>query len=121
MGDGTSASPKNSVNPKEVAAPAGDRVGVIWSLDTGSDLNANLVRVGTGQGIKEHVNDEVEVSVLGVSESGFFALDREEHALSAGILVFMPKGARRSTVSASEDFAYLTVHRRRGPLQIGLR
>ena len=113
MGDGTSASPKNSVNPKEVAAPAGDRVGVIWSLDTGSDLNANLVRVGTGQGIKEHVNDEVEVSVLGVSESGFVALDREEHALSAGILVFIPKGARRSTVSASEDFAYLTVHHRR--------
>jgi len=109
------------VNPKEVAAPAGDRVGVIWSLDTGSDLNANLVRVGTGQGIKEHVNDEVEVSVLGVSESGFVALDREEHALSAGILVFIPKGARRSTVSASEDFAYLTVHRRRGPLHIGLR
>jgi hypothetical protein len=35
--------------------------------------------------------------------------------------VFIPKGARRSTVSASEDFAYLTVHRRRGPLQIGLR
>jgi hypothetical protein len=37
------------VNLKEVAAPAGDHVGVIWSLDTGSDLNANLVRVGAGR------------------------------------------------------------------------
>jgi hypothetical protein len=37
------------VNLKDVAAPAGDRVEVIWSLDTGSDLNANLVRVGAGQ------------------------------------------------------------------------
>src|SRR5215213_9119604 len=96
------------VNLKAIAAPAGDRVGVIWALDTSSDLNANLVRFGAGQGVEEHVNDEVEV-------------DREEHALSAGILVFIPKGARRSTVSTSEDFAYLTVHRRRGPPQIGLR
>jgi quercetin dioxygenase-like cupin family protein len=121
VGDGTSANPKSSVNLKDVAATVGERAGVIWALDTSSDLNANLVRLGIGQGIEEHVNDEVEVIVLGVSGSGIVAVDREEHALSAGILVFMPKGARRSTVSASEDFAYLTVHRRRGPLRIGLR
>ncbi len=36
-------------------------------------------------------------------------------------LVFVPKGARRSTQGASEDFAYLTVHGRRGPLRIGAR
>ena len=120
MGDETSASPKSSVNLKDIAATAGDRVGVIWSLDTSSELNANLVRFGTGRGVEEHVNDEVEVIVLGVSGSGIVAVDREEHALSAGILVFVPKGARRPTVSASEDFAYLTVHRRRGPLQVGL-
>jgi quercetin dioxygenase-like cupin family protein len=121
VGDETSASPKSSVNLNDIAATAGDRVGVIWSLDTSSELNANLVRFGARQGVEEHVNDEVEVIVLGVSGSGIVAVDREEHALSAGILVFIPKGARRSTVSASEDFAYLTVHRRRGPLQIGLR
>ena len=109
------------MNLKDAAATAGDCAGVIWTLDASSDLNANLVQFGTGQGVGEHVNNEVEVIVLGVSGSGIVAVDREEHALSAGILVFMPKGARRSTVSASEDFAYLTVHRRRGPLQIGLR
>jgi hypothetical protein len=37
------------VNLKDIAAPAGDRVGVIWSLDTSSELNANLVRVGAGR------------------------------------------------------------------------
>jgi quercetin dioxygenase-like cupin family protein len=120
VGDGTSASPKYPVNLKDIAVAAGNRVGVMWTLDTSSELNANLVRFGTGQGIEEHVNDGVEVIVLGVSGSGIVAVDREEHALSAGILVFIPKGARRSTVSTSEDFAYLTVHRRRGPLQIGL-
>jgi quercetin dioxygenase-like cupin family protein len=85
------------------------------------DLNADLMRFGNGHGVEEHVSDEVEVIVLGVSGSGIVPVDREEHALSAGILVFILNGARRSTVSASKDFAYLTVHRRRGPLQIGLR
>ncbi len=106
---------------KDAAATAGDRTGVIWSLDTSSDLNANLVRFNSGQGVGEHVNDEVEVIVLGISGSGIVTVDREEHALSAGMLVLIPKGARRATVSTSEDFAYLTVHRRRRPLQIGLR
>ena len=109
------------MNLKAAAATAGDRTGVIWTLDTVSDPNANLVRFGTGQGVGEHVNDEVEVIVLGVSGSGIVTVDREEHALSSGILVFMPTGARRSTVSTSEDFAHLTVHRRRRPLQVGLR
>ena len=120
MGDGASASPKNSVNLKDIAAPAGERAGAIWSLDKSSDLNANLVRFGTGQGVGEHVNDEIEVMVLGVSGSGIVTVDQKEHALSAGMLMFIPKGARRAIVSTSEDFAYLTVHRRRRPLQIGL-
>jgi len=109
------------VNLKDTVATAGERSGVIWTLDASSELNANLVQFGTGHGVEEHVNHEVEVIVVGVSGSGIVTVDREDHALSAGMLVFIPKGARRSTVSASEDFAYLTVHRRRGPLQIGLR
>jgi quercetin dioxygenase-like cupin family protein len=110
-----------SVNLKDIVATAGDRVGVIWTLDASSELNANLVQFGTGHGVEEHVNDEVEVIVLGVSGEGTVTVDQQEHALSTGMLVFIPKGARRSTVSASEDFAYLTVHRRRRPLQIGHR
>lgn len=46
-------------------------------------------------------------------------MEGEEHAVSAGVLVFVPKGVRRSTRSASEDFAYLSIHRRRGALRIG--
>jgi quercetin dioxygenase-like cupin family protein len=109
------------MNLKDAAASAGDSAGVIWTLDASSDLNANLVRFGTGEGVGEHINDEVDVVVLGVSGSGIVRVDREEHALSAGMLMFIPKGARRSIVSFSEDFAYLTVHHRRKPLQIGLR
>ena len=116
MRDGGSASPKNSVDLKDAATAAGERAGVIWTLNASSDLNANLVQFGTGQGVGEHVNNEVEVIVVGVSGSGIVTVDQKEHALSAGMLVFIPKGARRATVSTSEDFAYLTVHRRRRPL-----
>jgi cysteine synthase len=58
------------VNLKDIAATASDRTGVIWTLNASSDLNANLVCFVTGQGVEEHVNDEIEVMVLGVSGSG---------------------------------------------------
>jgi len=102
-----------------IAASAVAQEGVVWTLDASDDLNANLVRFGTGRGVGEHVNVEVDVLYLGVSGSGFVEVNGEEHALSAGKLIFAPRDACRSTRSTSEDFAYLTVHRRRGPLQIG--
>jgi quercetin dioxygenase-like cupin family protein len=84
VGDGSLSSPENSATLKDAAATAGDRAWVMWTLDASSDLNANLVRFGTAQGVGEHVNDEVEVIVVGVSGSRIVTVDREEHALSAG-------------------------------------
>jgi mannose-6-phosphate isomerase-like protein (cupin superfamily) len=103
-----------------LSASAGGQEGAIWSLEASSDLNANLVRFGVGRGVGEHVNDELDVVFLGVSGAGEVKVDGREHALGAGKLVFVPKGARRSTRGGSEDFAYLTVHGRRGPLRIGV-
>ena len=97
----------------------GPRAGVVWTLEQGHDLNVNLVRFPAGRGVDEHVNEEVDVLVIGVSGSGLVEVDGREHHLRPGTVAFVPKGARRSTGSESGDFAYLTVHRRRGPLQIG--
>lgn len=104
-----------------LAASVVRREGVIWRLEASSDLNANLVRFGAGRGVGEHVSDEVDIVFVGVSGTGFVEADGREHALESGKMVFVPKGARRSTRGASEDFAYLTVHRRRGPLRIGVK
>jgi quercetin dioxygenase-like cupin family protein len=92
---------------------------VIWTLEESGDLNANLVRFDTGGGVGEHVNDEVDVLFVGMAGSGFVQAGGDEHTLSAGTLVFVPKGTTRSIVALSDGFAYLTVHRRRGPLTIG--
>lgn len=100
-----------------LAAASG--VGVVWALEGSEELNANLVRFPTGGGVGGHVNDEVDVIFVGVSGLGAVVVDGEEHALEAGTLVFVPRFSRRSIRSASDDFAYLSVHRRRGPLRIG--
>jgi quercetin dioxygenase-like cupin family protein len=114
-----SKSSRDATNLNELAAVAEGLAGVIWTLDESGDLNANLVRFDVGGGVEEHVNDEVDVLFVGVAGSGTVRVDGEEHALSAGTLVFVPRGARRSTGATSDGFAYLTVHRRRGPLRIG--
>ena len=107
------------MNLGEIAGSATGREGAIWTLAESPDLNANLVRCGAGRGVGEHTNDEVDVLIVGISGSGSVSVDGEEHPVSSGIMVFVPKGARRSTRAASEGFAYLSVHRRRGPLRIG--
>ena len=109
---------KNIVDLYENLA-AEERTGVIWALEQSGDLNVNLVKFPVGEGVEEHVNEEVDVLFVGVAGSGVVAVDGQEHRLRAGKVAFVPKGARRTTRSGSADFAYLTVHRRRGPLRIG--
>ncbi len=108
-----------SVDLGESAGSATGREGVVWTLEGSIDLNANLVRFEAGGGVGEHVNDEVDVLIVGVSGSGSVRVGGEEHPVSDGVLVFVPRGAWRSTRAASEGFAYLSIHRRRGPLRIG--
>jgi quercetin dioxygenase-like cupin family protein len=102
-----------------LVAFAAGREGTIWSIEASPDLNVNLVRFGVSRGVGDHANDEVDVVFVGVSGTGVVEVDGCEHPLEAGKLVFVPKGARRSTRGASEEFAYLTIHGRRGPLRIG--
>lgn len=110
---------EGAVDLRQVLTTVGERSGVVWTLEGSDDLNVNLVSFEAGGGVGGHMNDEVDVIFVGVSGSGFVEADGREHALEAGELVFVPKGARRSTRGVSKGFAYLTIHRRRGPLRIG--
>jgi quercetin dioxygenase-like cupin family protein len=110
---------EDSVNLGETAASSAGRAGVVWTLQGSSQLNANLVRFSVGGGVGEHVNDEVDVIVVGVAGSGSVEVNGKEHPVSEGTMIFIPRGTRRSTRATSGDFAYLSIHPRRGPLQIG--
>ena len=93
-------------------------LGVLWTQEGSEDLNANLVRFEVGEGVGIHTNNELDVVFVGISGSGTVVVDGEEFALGPGRLVFVPKGCLRATRSASGEFAYLTVHRRRGPTRV---
>jgi len=110
---------EDSVDLGEIAASAVGRAGAIWTLARSDELNANLVRFERDGGVGEHVNDEVDVIIVGVSGSGLVEVNGEAYLVSNGTMVFVPRGARRSTRAVSGGFAYLSVHRRRGPLKIG--
>ena len=96
---------------------AGD--GVHWTLDDSTDLNANLVHLDPGHAVGEHVNGAVDVLVVGLAGDGEVAVDDAVHALRAHVVVHVPRGARRTIRAGDAGLTYLTVHRRRGGLEIG--
>ncbi|MGH2389013.1 MAG: cupin domain-containing protein [Chloroflexota bacterium] len=95
-------------------ARAATATGPIWSR-TSEDLNVNLLLLD-GSGVAEHVNDEVDVLLVGVAGEGIIEVDGAPHALPAGGALVIPKGARRAVRVTAGRFAYLTCHRRRGGL-----
>jgi quercetin dioxygenase-like cupin family protein len=96
-----------------------ERSGTLWRLD-GEDLQANLVRLGEGDRIQPHRNDEVDVLVVVVSGRGELTLGGQVHPLAPTTLVHVPKGTVRAIAAVDGPLAYLSVHRRRSAgLQIG--
>jgi len=89
---------------------------LVWSSQ-GEELSVNLVAFAAGDGVAEHVNDEVEVLLVGVAGEGIVAVDGRQLVLRAGYSLIIPKGTRRLTRAVTDSFAYLTCHRRRAGLR----
>lgn len=107
------------MNLKEISADARGHKGTVWTLEGSEDLNANLVQFPSGSGVEAHVNEEVDVMMVGIDGHGTVTVDGRKHCLSAGDLVFIPKGVSRSIKGESDGLAYLSVHRQRGPMKLG--
>jgi quercetin dioxygenase-like cupin family protein len=86
--------------------------GPAWTLES-DDLNVNLLVFDAGDGVDEHVNDEVDVLLVGIMGEGVVTIDGRSHSLHDGQAVLIPKGARRAIHALDGRFAYLTCHRRR--------
>ena len=84
--------------------------------DAGDGGCGNLVRLDPGVRIDEHVNDEVDVLVVVRAGSGTVTIGDEAHDLADSAIALIPARQRRSFVAGPGGFAYLSVHRRRGPL-----
>lgn len=95
--------------------------GAIWSLPHGGDLDANLVRLDPGTTIGSHINNEVDVLLFIQSGTGELSINDEISHLGADHLGLIPKGSRRAIIAGDSGITYLSVHRRRGPLEIARR
>jgi quercetin dioxygenase-like cupin family protein len=96
---------------------AGDGRGPLWG-DATDDLNLTLLAWPPGEGPGEHVNDERDVVLVVLDGSGTVVLDGDTHDVQAGTAVVVRRGARRGLTAGPDGIRYLTVHRRRGGLQI---
>ena len=94
------------------SAARDEAAGSLWSLSS-ADLNANVLRFAAGDGVPEHVNDEVDVIMLVVSGGALVTLDGRELPMGAGQLLALPKGARRAIRADRDGVVYVTIHRRR--------
>jgi quercetin dioxygenase-like cupin family protein len=94
-------------------------LGPVWTHQS-DDLNMNLLVFARGEGVAEHVNDAVDVLLVGVAGDGEIEIDGRPQAIRPGVAAVIPKGARRAIRATGERFAYLTCHRRRAPLLPGV-
>ena len=91
--------------------------GPLWGMAS-TDLNATLLAWPAGHAVAEHVNDELDVLLVVLDGHGRAIVDGEFHELAAGNALLVPRGARRRIEAREGGLRYLSVHRRRGPLQI---
>jgi hemerythrin-like domain-containing protein len=97
------------------AAP--DSSGPVWGTAS-EELNATLLDWHAGDGPAEHVNDERDVLVVVLAGSATVRTEDDESELVAGEATIIAKGRRRKISAGRHGVRYLSVHRRRPPLQI---
>jgi quercetin dioxygenase-like cupin family protein len=92
-------------------------IGPLWGMAS-TDLNATLLAWPAGHEVAEHLNGELDVLVIVLDGRGSAIIDGETHDLTAGSALLIPRGTRRCITADEPGLRYLSVHRRRGPLQI---
>jgi quercetin dioxygenase-like cupin family protein/hemerythrin len=101
--------------PVELLSPEGK--GPLWGTAT-EDLNATLLAWPSGAGPSEHVNSERDVLFVVLVGSATVTVDGTARVIDAGQAMVVAKGSVRRVVAGPDGVRYLSVHIRRGPLQI---
>lgn len=104
-----------AAGPIDLLATPG--TGPLWGMAS-TDLNATLLSWPPGHELHEHVNAELDVLVVVLAGSATVTIDGQSHELAAGTAILAPSGVRRRIVAGASGVRYLSIHRRRGPLQI---
>ena len=92
--------------------------GPLWGTAS-DDLNATLLAWPPGEATPEHVNESRDVLVVVLAGDGVIEIDGEPLAVRAGTCALVEKGRRRRLTAGADGIRYLTVHLRRGGLELG--
>jgi uncharacterized cupin superfamily protein len=95
----------------------GSGAGPLWGMAS-KDLNATLLAWPPGHEVAEHVNADLDVLVIVLGGHGTAIIDGQSHALGTGSAILVAHGTRRRIRAGDAGLRYLSVHRRRGLLQI---
>lgn len=96
---------------------AGAGVGPLWGMAS-NDLNATLLEWPPGHEVTEHVNTDLDVFVVVLAGNGTLTIDAQPHRLTTGSAILVERGTRRGIRAGTDGLRYLSIHRRRAPLQI---
>lgn len=83
------------------------------------ELNVTQLSWKAGSGPPEHVNEERDVLVVVLNGSATLNIEGEQRELVRGETAIIAKGRKRKITAGADGVRYLSVHRRRPPLQIG--
>jgi quercetin dioxygenase-like cupin family protein len=83
------------------------------------ELNVTKLSWQAGSGPPEHVNEEQDVLMVVLDGSATLNIDGEQRELARGETAIIAKGRKRKITAGADGVRYLSVHRRRPPLQIG--
>ena len=91
--------------------------GALWGMAS-AELNATLLAWPPGQGLVEQTASDLDVLVIVLEGGGAATVDGQEHELVPGSALLIEKGRTRAITAGADGLRYLSVHRRRGPLQV---
>jgi quercetin dioxygenase-like cupin family protein len=91
--------------------------GPLWGIAS-NDLNATLLVWPAGHEVAEHTNTELDVLLIVLEGGGVALVDEQELQLAPGCALLIPNGSSRAIRAGTTGVRYLSVHSRRGPLQI---
>jgi quercetin dioxygenase-like cupin family protein len=95
----------------------GTGTGPLWGMGS-SDLNATLLAWPPGHELVEDTNSALDVLLVVLEGSAVATVDEQEHALVPGSALLVEKGSSRAIRAGADGVRYVSIHRRRGPLQI---
>jgi uncharacterized cupin superfamily protein len=107
-----------AIDPHRLVKICSDHAGGgVWGMAS-ADLNATLLAWPPGHEVAAHRNSELDVLLIVLEGGGVAKVDEQEDALVPGTALLIEEGRSRVIRAGADGVRYLSVHRRRGPLQV---